>query len=81
MKKPDEESGERVTGRMSRRGFITAAGMVAVGGVLTGGAIAAVTGAKEAAPGTPPPLPWPWMKMDPMEAGRRAFRNYHAKGG
>jgi len=23
-----------------------------------------------------PPLPWKWVKLDPMEAGRRAFRAY-----
>jgi hypothetical protein len=23
-----------------------------------------------------PPLPWKWTKLDPMEAGRRAYQNY-----
>jgi hypothetical protein len=23
-----------------------------------------------------PPLPWKWVKLDPLEAGRRAFRAY-----
>jgi len=23
-----------------------------------------------------PPLPWKWTKLDPMEAGRRAYHNY-----
>jgi hypothetical protein len=26
-------------------------------------------------------LPWPWAKIDPMEAGRRSFHNYHEHGG
>jgi hypothetical protein len=30
---------------------------------------------------TAPTLPWPWKKLDPMEAGRRAFNYYHEKGG
>jgi hypothetical protein len=23
-----------------------------------------------------PPLPWKWVKLDPLEAGRRAYQNY-----
>jgi hypothetical protein len=23
-----------------------------------------------------PPLPWKWTKLDPEEAGRRAYQNY-----
>jgi len=76
-----DEDGQRLNGSMSRRSFITAAGIVTVGGVMAGGAIAAVTGTKEAALGAPPPLPWTWAKLDPMEAGKRAFQTYHAKGG
>ena len=76
-----DEDEQCLNGSMSRRSFITAAGIVAVGGVLAGGAMAAVTGTKEAAPGTSPPLPWTWVKLDPMEAGKRTFQTYHAKGG
>jgi len=28
-----------------------------------------------------PALPWPWLKIDPMEAGSRAYRFYHDIGG
>jgi hypothetical protein len=28
-----------------------------------------------------PPLPWPWVKLDPMEAGTRAYRSYLEKKG
>ena len=37
-----------------------------------------------AAPETPvsaPPLPWKWVKLDPLEAGRRGYRFYKEKGG
>ena len=76
-----DEDEQCLNGSMSRRSFITTAGVVAVGGVLAGGAMAAVTGAREAAPGTSPPLPWQWVKLDPMEAGKRTFQTYHTKGG
>jgi hypothetical protein len=23
-----------------------------------------------------PPLPWKWVNLDPLEAGRRAYRSY-----
>lgn len=76
-----EKEEQGLGGSMSRRGFIAVAGMAAVGGVLASSAMAAVTGVKEAAPGTPPPLPWQWVKLDPMEAGKRTFQLYHTKGG
>ena len=76
-----EEAEQCLNGSMSRRSFIAAAGIVAVGGVLAGNTMAAVTGPKEATPGTPTPLPWKWVKLDPMEAGKRTFQTYHAKGG
>jgi hypothetical protein len=28
-----------------------------------------------------PPLPWKWGKLDPLEAGRRAYRSYLKKPG
>jgi hypothetical protein len=28
-----------------------------------------------------PPLPWKWVNLDPLEAGRRAYRFYFDKGG
>lgn len=77
----EEQEEKRSVGTISRRSFIATAGLVAAGGALAGGAMANVTGTKEAAPGTPPPLPWPWVKLDPIEAGKRAFRTYHEKGG
>lgn len=72
---------ENPGGGMSRRGFITAAGLATVGGILASGSMAAVAGPKEAAHGTPPALPWQWVKLDPLEAGKRTFKLYHEKGG
>jgi len=30
---------------------------------------------------TAPPLPWKWVKLDPLEAGRRAYHAYLKEGG
>ena len=64
----------------SRRRFLNC-GAAFVAGGLIGGA-AGMTSAATAQPnrGTTE-LPWPWAKIDPMEAGRRSFRNYHEHGG
>ena len=61
---------------LSRRNFIAKAGIFVAGGI---------TGcASHALPPTPtvtepPPLPWKWTKLDPLEAGRRAYRGYLTK--
>ena len=66
-------------GAVSRRTLIAgSAALLASGGVGSG--IAALA----AAPATPvsaPPLPWKWVKLDPLEAGRRGYRFYKEKGG
>jgi len=62
----------------SRRKFIAATGLVA-GGMLTSRSLASVGTKSESA--AAPPLPWSWAKLDPQEAGERAFRIYHEKGG
>jgi len=49
----------------------------AVGGAVTGVAMATATNTAEDAP----PLPWKWAKLDPDEAGRRAYIFYKEKGG
>ncbi len=44
---------------------------------LVGGAVGCSSNkVSPPAAGSPPPLPWPWVKLDPMEAGRRAYQNY-----
>ena len=42
---------------------------------------AATAYAATSPPDDPPPLPWKWATLDPLEAGRRAYRFYKEKGG
>lgn len=79
----EDDNEQRTSGSVSRRRFIASAGMVVAGGALAGTALAAAElgKAKEPAPTAPAALPWPWPKLDPMEAGKRAFQYYHLKGG
>jgi hypothetical protein len=64
------------TAAWSRRDFMTAAGIFAAGGIAgcTSRAVSPPPSAPEA-----PPLPWQWTKLDPLEAGRRAYRGYLTK--
>jgi hypothetical protein len=50
-----------------------------IGGTMGANAIAVPMG-DQTAPDVPP-LPWKWFKLDPLEAGRRAYRYYPEKGG
>lgn len=78
-----EEGMEGAGCNLTRRYLLATAGVATVGGVLAGTALAAggKDPAKDATPAAAPPLPWTWQKIDPMEAGRTAYRNYHVKGG
>ena len=52
--------------------------------LLVGGAAGTAVGAYAATPDASaavPPLPWKWVRLDPLEAGRRAYRFYKEKGG
>lgn len=62
----------------SRRNFITRASIFLAGGMVgsTGLALSSTRKGNE-----PPPLPWKWAKLDPLEAGRRAYRGYLTKPG
>jgi hypothetical protein len=62
----------------SRRNFITKAGIFLAGGIAGHGTSFASTPAPTVAEA--PPLPWKWVKLDPLEAGRRAYRAYQKKG-
>lgn len=53
--------------------------MLLVGGLV--GRISNAFGASKAAVDKAPPLPWQWVKLDPLEAGRRAYRAYLSEGG
>jgi hypothetical protein len=63
---------------LSRRNFLTAAGIVAAGGVLTG---CNLISGDTAVAATPPELPWKYTKLDPNEAGQRGYQNYLLNGG
>ena len=46
------------------------------GAAIAGGVASAGQAAADA-----PPLPWPWVTLDPSEAGRRGYRYYKERGG
>lgn len=64
---------------LSRRNFITKAGIFVAGGMAGHGTGFASTPAQTVT--APPPLPWKWVNLDPLEAGRRAYRSYLEKKG
>lgn len=69
---------------ISRRDFLNTAGAAAAGGlaVMAGSGLLTGNNAKAAvSPQAPPPLPWKYTKLDPLEAGKRGYKNYLAKGG
>jgi hypothetical protein len=63
----------------TRRNFMTKAGIFLAGGIAGHGTSYASTPAPNVA--VAPPLPWKWVKLDPLEAGRRAYRAYLEKKG
>jgi len=70
MEQKDNEAG------VSRRDMLKGATALLVGGAAgylgkSAMASAAVNEDKDS-----PPLPWAWAKLDPLEAGRRAYRSY-----
>ena len=70
MKEKKEEAG-----LCSRRSMLVGSAALLTGGIVSG--IQNVYGGP--APKTKcaaPPLPWKWVKLDPLEAGRRAYRHY-----
>ena len=70
--KEKQEDGGRA---LSRRGLLKGfAGFVVGGGV--GAAVGALASCTPTPEGDAPPLPWKWGEIDPLEAGRRAYRLY-----
>ena len=63
----------------SRRNLLKGTAALLVGGIVGRISSAYAAPAPEHAPA--PPLPWKWRKLDPMEAGRRAYRTYLSDGG
>jgi hypothetical protein len=68
---------------LSRRNFITKAGIFLAGGIAGHGTSFASTPAQTAT--EPPPLPWKWVKLDPWKpAGApivSSYRSYLEKKG
>jgi hypothetical protein len=64
---------------LSRRNFLTGAGVFMAGGAL--GLGASLAPAADPTAGTAPPLPWKWGKIDPLEAGSLAYHYYLDSGG
>jgi len=59
---------------ISRRSVLTGSALLLTGGIA--GRISNAYSANEPTPAPAPPLPWKWTKLDPLEAGRRAYRAY-----
>lgn len=73
-------SSERTGAPGSRRRLLGGGAAFLAGGIV-GGAARASSAAPTPAPGATPELPWKWAKLDPMEAGSRAYRYYFDPGG
>ena len=59
---------------ISRRSILKGSALVLMGGIV--GRISNANSAPVPMSTTAPPLPWKWVKLDPLEAGRRAYRFY-----
>ena len=83
LKYPAEDKEKQEVDKISRRDFLNTAGAAAAGGlvVVAGSGLLGSNQAKAAIPQAPPPVPWKYSKLDPMEAGKRGYKNYLAKGG
>lgn len=75
--KEDHNLANTGTVKHSRRNILKGAGLILMGGAA--GRISTVSAAPE--PPAAPPLPWKWVKLDPMEAGTRTYHSYLKKPG
>lgn len=64
----------------SRRLFLKTGGTLLAGGIL-GSVAANASGSSKPAIDAAPALPWKWSRINPLEAGTRAYRNYLDTGG
>ena len=69
MKEEREEAG-----LCSRRNILKGSTLLLMGGIA--GGISNACSAPVPTSTTAPPLPWKWVKLDPLEAGRHTYRNY-----
>jgi hypothetical protein len=81
MKEQKKEPSEETKGvpEYSRRSILLGSAVLLAGGIA--GRISNVAAAPEPKFAPAPPLPWEWTKLDPLEAGRRAYRSYLEKKG
>jgi hypothetical protein len=73
-----EEVGKKAVVR-SRRSVLKGSAALLVGGIA--GRLSNAYAAPVPTGAPAPPLPWPWVKLDPMEAGTRAYQSYLKKKG
>ena len=64
----------------TRRRFLKSGGALLTSGVIGGIAANGMAQSRESS-GKSTSLPWPWARLDPMEAGSRAYRYYLESGG
>lgn len=65
----------------SRRRFLKSGSALVAGGVIGGVAADAAFSKSKPSADAAPPLPWKWVQLDPLEAGRRAYHIYLEVGG
>lgn len=72
---------EKKPALISRRNMVKGSAILLLG--ATGGRVSNAHAVSVVTPSTQsaPPLPWPWVKLDPLEAGRLAYRSYLEKKG
>jgi hypothetical protein len=58
----------------SRRNILKGSAALLVGGMA--GRVGSAIAAPDPSYAPAPPLPWKWTKLDPMEAGTRAYQTY-----
>jgi hypothetical protein len=58
----------------SRRNLLKGSALLIAGGVA--GRISSAQASTEPGYAPAPPLPWKWTRLDPMEAGTRAYQAY-----
>jgi hypothetical protein len=81
LKKKENMMGEQKTREgYSRRNFFKSGASFLAGGLIGWAPGLAFSTSKKPAD-APPALPWQWGKIDPMQAGSRAYRYYHDIGG
>jgi len=71
---------EKTQTNPSRRRLLKSAGALLTGGLI-GCASMNFSASSKKTPDPAPALPWPWHKIDPMEAGSRAYHIYLAAKG